>query len=409
MSKLIRFFSLFFSMLTLIFLLAGCGEVASKKQEDSTIDHSKHGMENSSATKGLFSLNTKNVTRINQDDPIRVAVETSQTIWPATSDGNRPGTVLLGIGAEWKVNLPAVTLVHHPNNGPLLYAEKNQIPEATLQEIKRLNPTGSKMNKGIQVILIGDFANTVRQQLENQGLKVDQIKGTEPASMAKEIDAYYAKASGGKFPDGVVIGSMDSSDYTLPVANWIAHMPEPLLYVSKDTIPEATIDALKQRQNKANIYLLGPEKVVSKKVEQKLQFYGKVTRISGESPEENAIAFAKYKDLETGFGWGVTQPGHGLTFNRTDRVDQAIVSAPFAHLGKHTPMVLLQGTELSTPLHEYLMSLQPKFKKEPTEGPYNHAYVIGTEKSIPFSTQGMIDEMLEITSVSGKGHEDMGH
>lgn len=112
---------------------------------------------------------------------------------------------------------------------------------------------------------------------------------------------------------------------------------------------------------------MGPETVISKEVEQQLRAYGKVTRISGKTPEENAIAFAKFKDNETQFGWGVTKLGHGLV--RLDNIDAAISSAAFAHFGKHAPMLVLQGTNLSQPLHQYLMSLQPKFEKEPTEGP----------------------------------------
>ena len=50
------------------------------------------------------------------------------------------------------------------------------------------------------------------------------------------------------------------------------------------------------RKDKANIYVLGPEKIVSKEVEKELSKYGKVTRISGETPTENSIAFAKFKD-----------------------------------------------------------------------------------------------------------------
>ena len=50
------------------------------------------------------------------------------------------------------------------------------------------------------------------------------------------------------------------------------------------------------RKDKANIYVLGPEKIVSKEVEKELSKYGKVTRISGETPTENSIAFVKFKD-----------------------------------------------------------------------------------------------------------------
>ncbi len=42
-------------------------------------------------------------------------------------------------------------------------------------------------------------------------------------------------------------------------------MPEPLLYTEKNKVPEATIEALKMRKDKANIYVLGPEKIISKR------------------------------------------------------------------------------------------------------------------------------------------------
>lgn len=358
---------------------------------------------NQNGDQNRLTMDTKNITRVGQDDPVKVAVETSQIIWPASHKGNQPGTVLLGMTNDWKTTLPAVTLVHHPNDGPLLYAEKNSIPEETMNELKRLNPKGSKMNQEIQVILIGDFSDNVRTQLKDEGLKVDTVEGENPADTSAKLDAYYAKVSG-NLPQSVIVGSMNTPEYTLPAANWIAHMPEPLLYVGKNNIPTETIDALQKRENKANIYILGPKSAVSASVEKELGQYGEVTRISGKTPEANAIAFAKYKDKSTKFGWGVTDPGHGLTFNRTDNVDAAIASAPFSHMGKHAPMLLLDKEALSEPIHQYLMSLQPTFEDDPTVGPYNHAYVIGSEKTIPFTTQGMIDQMLEITPEDGGGH-----
>jgi putative cell wall-binding protein len=407
------------TMLILILIFTGC----SMAGNNGNLDHGdmNHGdmkkggssdmggmsMMNQKVNKGgdqnRLNMDTKNVTRINQDDPVKVAVETSQMIWPASHEGNRPGTVLLGVKDDWKTNLPAVTLVHHPNNGPLLYASKNSIPKETMDELKRLNPKGSEKNHDIQVILVGDFSDSVRKQLEDQGMKVDTVRGVNPADTAAKLDAYYAKTSG-DLPQSVIVGSMDVPEYTLPATNWIAHMPEPLLYVGKDNVPKETIDALKKRKNKANIYILGPKSVVSASVEKELDQYGKVKRISGKTPEENAIAFAKYKDKSTKFGWGITEPGHGLTFNRTDNVESAIASAPFSHMGKHAPMLLLDKGTLSEPMHKYLMSLQPTFKDDPTVGPYNHAFVIGSEKTISFTTQGMIDQMLEITPVNGGGH-----
>lgn len=402
------------SLLILTLVLTGCSSPVNNEHESMNHDDIKKGESsgtepmldqkvNKGGSQNRLSMNTKNITRISQDDPVNVAVETSQLVWPASHEGNRPGTILLGDKEDWQTNLPAMTLVHHPNDGPLLYAEKNSIPKATLDELKRLNPKGSKKNQGIQVVLTGNFSDNVRKQLVDEGLKVDTVKGNNPADTAAKVDAYYAEASG-DLPQSVIVGSMDAPEYTLPAANWIAHMPEPLLYVGKESVPKETIDALKKRKDQPHIYILGPEAAISASVEKELKQYGKVKRISGKTPEENAIAFAKFKDKSTKFGWGVTTPGHGLTFNRTDNIESAIVSAPFSHMGKHAPMLLLDQDKLSEPMHHYLMSLQPKFKDDPTVGPYNHAFVVGSVKRISFTTQGVIDQILEITPESGDGH-----
>lgn len=411
MSKKIQFVPFAIFLVIAIFISACSGASNDMEGMDhSKMDHGKMNMggeTNPLASKDRMLAQTKNVTRIATDDPIQVAVQTSQMIWPATSTDNRPATVLLGIKGNNEVNLPAVKLIHHPNNGPLLYAEKDQVPSMTLKELQRLKPIGSSSNQGVQVVLIGDFSENVQKTIEDIGLKVDKVAGNEPSEMAQKIDAYYAKANDGKLPAGVIVGSIEQNSYTLPAANWIAHMPEALLYTKKDQLPQATIKALQGRNKKANIYVLGPDSVISQNVEKQLQNYGKVVRISGNTAEETAIAFAKYKDTKTGFGWGVIEPGHGLTFARLSNVEALLPTAAFAHLGKHAPLITLQNTELSPAQHQYLMSIQPKFKDDPTVGPYNHAYLIGSEKSIPFQTQGMIDQMLEIIPENGKGHS--GH
>ena len=110
------------------------------------------------------------------------------------------------------------------------------------------------------------------------------------------MDKEYADITG-SYPNSVIIGSSEEEGrlYTTPAVNWISHMPEPLLYTEKDKVPKATIEALKMRKDKANIYVLGPEKSFQKKWKRVKQIR-KVTRISGENPVENSIAFAKFKD-----------------------------------------------------------------------------------------------------------------
>ncbi|MEK3982609.1 cell wall-binding repeat-containing protein [Paenibacillus sp. FSL K6-3166] len=350
---------------------------------------------------------TKNTTRINTSDPTEAAIIVSQTLWTAQTKNNRPSSVVLTDVSHWQIAAVSADLIHHPNNGPILFTTKEGVPEATIAELKRLNPLGAEGNNGVQVVLVGPMASNVEEQLKTLDLKVDRIEGDEPAAIAQAIDTYYAKASG-ELPKAVIVGSMESPEYTLPAVNWIAHMPEPLLYVTKDEIPDPTVNALKERGGSATIYILGPEKVVSAAVEKQLQEFGTVTRIAGKDIYENAIAFATFKDASNGFGWGITTPGHNLSLLTTDSTMLAIAAAPFSHLGKHAPLIFTEKDGLPDSVMEYMMTLQPKFQDSPAEGPYNHAWLTGDINTIKESAQSEIDDMLEISPAAG-GNSHSGH
>lgn len=396
--------------------LAACGQTNTDHKNHETKEEKKTEQKemnqevtapkemNESASNDVLTTSLKNVTRLNTNDPLQMAVLTSQTIWPATHKENQPSAIILVPVNEWQLGIASADLIHHPNNGPVLFIEKEKIPEMTLKEIQRLNPLGTK--DGTQIMVMGDVGASILEQLKEY--KVKQIKETDPAIFAKDVDKEYADITG-SYPNSVIIGSSEEEGrlYTTPAVNWISHMPEPLLYTEKDKVPEATIEALKMRKDKANIYVLGPEKIISKTVEKELSKYGKVTRISGETPTENSVAFAKFKDTKTKFGWGFTKPGHGLSFVSSKTPDLAVAGAPFSHMGKHAPVVLLEEGKASQPVYDFLASIQPKFKDDPTLGPYNHGFLLGSTSDISFETQGILDERLEIVQESGQGHS--GH
>ncbi|WP_261134213.1 cell wall-binding repeat-containing protein [Bacillus sp. Marseille-Q3570] len=356
---------------------------------------------NDNAEKNLLVSNSKNVTRLNTTDPVEMAVMTSQTIWPSTHKENRPGAIILAPLEDWAISSASADLIHHPNDGPLLFIEKDSIPEITRNEIDRLNPKGNMT--GAEIMVMGDVDDSVIDSLK--GYEVKHIKGDAPAEFAKEIDKTYAEMNE-KYPESVIVGSLEDDDqlYTTPAVNWIAHMPEPLLYVSEDGVPEATKQALEKRKGKANIYLLGPESIISKDTEEVLSEYGKVTRISGETPIENSIAFARFKDKNTNFGWGLTDPGHGISFISSSTPDLALAGAPFAHLGKHAPMVWLEDGQLNQTHYEFFSDIKPTFKDNPTNGPYNHAFLLGNKEAVSFKVQGIIDDKLEIVKEGGGEH-----
>ena len=190
-----------------------------------------------------------------------MAVLTSQTIWPATHKENQPGAVILVPVNEWQLGIASADLIHHPNNGPILFIER----KGTRDDVKRNKTAKSARNERWNTNYgDGDIGAAALEQLKEY--KVKQIKETDPATFAKDVDKEYADITG-SYPNSVIIGSSEEEGrlYTTPAVNWISHMPEPLLYTEKDKVPKATIEALKMRKDKANIYVLGPEKSFQKK------------------------------------------------------------------------------------------------------------------------------------------------
>ncbi|MCT8137182.1 cell wall-binding repeat-containing protein [Anaerobacillus sp. CMMVII] len=390
-------------------VIVGCSDHGAGHDEtdSSKEDTSKHEVHNGTEveTGSLLHLNTKNVTRLNSNDAFEVSVMTSQMIWPATHSANQPGTIILAPFENWQLALASLNLVHHPNDGPVLFTDNGEIPAQVMAEIQRLQPKGNV--DGTQIMVMGELSDGELDKLN--GYQIESITEVEPAAFAAEIDHLYGELTN-NIPSSVIIGSMEEKGklFSIPAGSWITHMDEPILYVTEDEIPEATSMALQKRNGKAAIYVVGPESVISNTVVEQLGAYGKVIRIAGETPEQVSIEFAKYRDHETNFGWNVVSPGHGLVMLSTEFPELAITAAPFAHLGKHAPMVWLPDGEFSEEMHNYLADLKPTFVNEPTEGPYNHAYLIGGENLVPFKVQGFIDEMLEIVPADGEGHGGHG-
>ncbi|MFE8703052.1 cell wall-binding repeat-containing protein [Cytobacillus sp. FJAT-54145] len=401
-----KFLALIFSVLLVLALAACTSNDNNGESKDSDESHNMEDMDNESTEENQNSNNhslqitsTKNVTRIEADELENAAVKVSQMIWPATQEENRPGTVILAPADNWQIALASTDLIHHPNNGPVLFYTSDGLSEETLNEIKRLSPKGNK--QGTQVMLMGDGEDLTTNLKE---FSVEQIGESDAAEFAATVDSKYAEAAG-ELPQGVIIVSSEEEAklFSLVASNWIAHAPEPVLYVTKNEIPQATIEALALRESKANIYVFGPEKVISTEVIDGLKQYGEVIRLLGDTPSQLSIEFAKFKDLNTGFGWGFTEPGHGFSLISTNNSEFAIAGAPFAHLGKHAPLIWLENGELSSETHEFLGALQPKFEDDPTVGPYNHAYILGSIEEVTMKTQGMIDQMLEISPKDASG------
>jgi hypothetical protein len=144
--------------------------------------------------------------------------------------------------------------------------------------------------------------------------------------------------------------------------------------------------------------VLGPETVISEKVQKELGKLGRVRRIAAKTPVENAIEFARYE--RGGFGWGVTVPGYNLTLAGTSRPLDAAAAAALATQGVYAPLLLTdQARELPRALESYFQSIQPGFEDDPGQAVYNRVWILGDDKQLSVAAQARLDQITKLVPV----------
>jgi hypothetical protein len=379
-------------LVCLLLIASGCGGKSA-----SSTDQPKLGAKGSDtqAAQGLGfpAIATKNTTRVGGADPVANAAAVAQAVFPATDAASRPKAVTLVDSGDWRAGIAAAALFAKPIGAPILLSDGTSLPAASSSALKALAPAGSKAAGGAQIIRVGDVAQA-------GGQKTTDIRGADPFAMGRAIDAFLAAASG-KSSDHVLVVSADKAPFAMPAAGYAAKSGDPVLFVTKDSVPAPTRAAL-QAHRQPKIYLLGPTSVIDPKVETALRKLGKVTRIQGPDPVQNAIAFARFSD--GAFGWGVVDPGHGLVFTGQATDPQtAAAAAPLSAAGTFGPLLLLGNADtIDKPLGDYLLDIQPGYAKDPVRGVYNHGWIIGDESVTSIAAQSQIDRLLEISPVTTK-------
>ena len=276
-----------------------------------------------------------------------------------------------------------------PVGAPVLLSGGGNVPEATGDAIARLHPPGTALADRVQAFRVGNAAAP-------KGLRTLPVQGKGPLALAEGIDSFAFRLTG-KRSSNVVIASASDPRFAVPAAGWAAKSGDSVLFAERDSLPAPTARALRRRDH-PSIYVLGPPSVISDAVIAKLGRFGRVKRISGPDPVQNAIAFARYSDGL--FGWGLQDPGHGLVIANEKRPLDAVAAAPLSASGTYGPLLLTDSAKaLPAPLRGYLLDIQPGYQTDPVRGVYNHAWLMGDESAISASLQGTIDELSEIVRV----------
>jgi ell wall binding domain 2 (CWB2) len=338
---------------------------------------------------GFPALATKNTTRVGGKDPVTDAAAVATAVYPSRSSSSRPALVSLVNKDDWESGIAASVLMSAPLRAPVLLGARDEVPDATREALDSLRPRGSAEAKGAQVLRVGDVAAP-------SGLRTTSVSGRDSFALADSIDLFLTEVAGEPAPS-VLIASADDKAFAMPAAGWAAKSGDPVLFAHRDTLPAATERAIK-RHRRPTIYVLGPTSVISDRVLLRLRRLGDVKRVGGRTPIDNAIAFARYSDGD--FGWGVRDPGHGLVFASSGRVQDAGASAALAASGKYGPLLLLDSPErLPQAVENYLLDIQPGYRFDPVRGVYNHAWLMGDESAISVDLQARIDQLMEIVRV----------
>jgi putative cell wall-binding protein len=384
------------AVLAALLALSGCSLKQNSDQESSgapatpPVTGAKSTDKKAAEQLGFPVTATRNTTRVSGSDPIADAAGVASAIFPASSLETRPPAVVLVDKDDWQGAVAAGTLVGDPLKAPILLTDGGSLPSVTSDTLDRLKPKGAQLASGAQAILVGEKPGPPK------GLKAARIRGADPYAVAVAIDK-FASVARGKPAGDVLVVSAEKPEYAIPAAAWSARSGDPVLFTKRDSVPPATLAALKQHQ-RPHIYLLGPATVIGTAVEKALGKVGTVKRIQASTPVDNAIAFARFK--EGAFGWGAVVPGQNLTIANTARPGDAAAAAGLATNGIFAPLLLTDKAELPRSLESYLLDIQPGFQgSDPSKGVYNHVWILGGADALSPASQDRVDAAATLVPV----------
>jgi hypothetical protein len=342
---------------------------------------------------GFPSSATRNTIRVGGSDAAADAAGVAGALYPATGASDRPTAVALVDQDDWQTAIAAAVLAGPPIGAPLLLSDAGELPAVTEDTLERLDPRGSDLSEDAQVIRIGP------EVARPEGYKTALVQGEDPYERAAAIDRFFSAARGRPSND-VVLYSGERAEWAMPAASWAARSGDAVLPVEADSIPRPVARALADHE-RPNVYLLGPKRIISEQVAGELRerkLARSVNRIEGDTPVENAIAFARYEKGD--FGWRVNIPGYNFAIASTTRPADAAAAAPLATRGVFAPLLLTDDPEaLPEPLEAYLLSVQPGYEGDPRDAVYNRAWILGDDTAISVRQQAQVDTITELIPV----------
>jgi len=335
-----------------------------------------------------MTWNEKNATRIGGASAGSIQEAVLATAYPATRPDNRP-RAMIATPDDWRLALAVTPLIARPHDFALVVGARDAGGIASAVATRLGVPVRS-------------LAETAGGPAFDQDDSTANIAASTAAGIAATLESYTASSPASSHAIFMVVNADADPRWALPAGAYAARTGTPILFVTDDSVPAPTIDALRRIGRRPDIYLIGPEQAVSNAIAERLRELGRVVRIAGSDYVSNAVRFAEFYDEQTQFGWGHTgRNAHRFASSNTilvsgDDWHTAVSAAHLAHRGKAGPLLFTARDQLPAPVAYYLWRQRPAFADTPAEGPFSHVWVVGTFDEISYPVQARADYALEI-------------
>lgn len=356
---------------------------------------------------GSPALATKNTVRIPGEDPAANAAGAALTVFPSNNAFTRPTVVTVAGAQDWRAAVAMSVLSARPVSAAMLLSEQDDLPDITESAYTALNPTG--------LTIPG-------QTLKPKALVAGNLKLPEGTPRVNLVNSDYEKLSlavdglwttlspSGKPSREVIVTTADPAfqRYALPAGPLAANTGSPVFFTENDQVPLATLRAI-EKHDKPSIYVVGPEFAISDEVLKRLRRYGTVRRVSGPNPADNAVQVAAFSDPATGWGWGITDVGHGMVVINSKNEMNVAGATTLSAGAAYGPLLLNSRPDvLDRSLREYLLDIQPGFYDDPADSVYNRAWLLGDEQQISPGLQATLDGLLTVVQITDSTGEVTG-
>ncbi|HBF0311749.1 TPA: cell wall-binding protein Cwp10 [Clostridioides difficile] len=278
---------------------------------------------------GNSSDSTSNVTvkKLKGADRFETAIKISQSGW------TKSDTVVIVNGEDKSmVDGLTATPLASVKNSPILLSSNEKLPQKTVEELKRLNPS--------KVIVIGgnnSMPNSVVEAIKavNSKISVQRIDGDTryqtSINIAKEIDKTNNVSK-------LYIGAGNGEADSLSIASLAGKEKTPIVLTQKDGVDNEAVQFIKSNKV-SNIYFIGGiEKISNKAIEQ----VGKIAnkdisnnRVAGQTRQEtNAKVIDKFYSQSK---------LDGVVVANQDKLIDALAVGPLA-AKNNSPVILATNT-----------------------------------------------------------------